>query len=266
MKAKGFALVGVLWTIALLGTAVGLSVGAARVGSRAAANRIALLRGRWAADACLGIAAAWWGTPRWRDTVTIDLGRETRCAWHALDATARLDVNRAPREMLERLVDAEGVPSGIAARFLDTVLATRVRRPYRSVAELPSLPGYDGRLPSDLAVEGPGTINVNGANRAVLLALPGFGVEAADRALGARAGGGTIGSLDQLVALLSEAGQRNLTGHYAELAGLITFTPAQVVLSSDGWVGAPGSEPHQTIELVVVPLPDRLAVIRRRVS
>jgi len=37
MNARGFALIGVLWTVALLGTAVGLSLGAARVGTRAAA-------------------------------------------------------------------------------------------------------------------------------------------------------------------------------------------------------------------------------------
>jgi len=64
-----------------------------------------------------------------------------------------LDVNRASRDLLERLLDAEGVPSGCAQYFLDTVIAARGATPYRSLAELPVISGYGDLFARDLSFE-----------------------------------------------------------------------------------------------------------------
>ncbi len=247
----GFALITVLWLVTALSAVVGLSLAATRLGQRAALNRIALARGRWAAEACLAIAQARWGQHRLADTATIDLGRQTWCRWQVEDPTARVNVNTADAEILAWLT-----PSA------DSIVARRRAKPLADLGELPAL---DARL---VTVDGPGTVNLSAAPPAVLLALPGLTAEAVDRLLARRALGRPVASLDELAGLLSPSGRDVLLARYADLARIATFSAPQLTITAQGGIGgergAGSGTLRSTIEVVVVPLPERLAVIRRR--
>jgi hypothetical protein len=245
MTRRGFALLTVLWLITALSAVVGLALATTRLGQRTTLNRIALTRGRWAAEACLAIAQARWAQHRLADTATIDLGRGTQCRWRIEDPTARVNVNTTEREVLEQVV-----------RNADSIVA---RRRVRPLADLDEIPGLDQRL---VTVDGPGTVNLTAAPREVLIALPGMSAEAAEWLLARRAVGRPVGSLDELAGLLSPSGRAALLARYADLARLATFAPPQLRITADG--GGTGEPARSTIAVVVVPLPERLAVIRRQ--
>lgn len=253
---RGFALLAVLWVIAALSALVGLGLGALRVGAGASANRLELMRGQWAADACLAIAQARWVGHRLSDTATIALGRETSCAWRVEDPTARLNVNTAPREVLAALA--------LERRVIPSVMDSLVlHRPFQDTAQVRAIVGPDGALVGDLTVDGPGTIDLNRASPEIIEALPGLRAEAAEQLAEHRRLGRPVTGLDQLVSALPGS-RPALLAHYADLSALVTFAPPQFLITATGWVGGGGTALHATIEELVVPLPDRLAVIRRR--
>lgn len=235
----------VLWLITALSAVVGLALATMRLGQRTTLNRVALARGRWAAEACLAIAQGRWAQHRLADTATVDLGRGTRCHWHLEDPTTRVNVNTAERDVLERVTGN-----------VDAIIARRQVKPLANLAEID---GLDRAL---LTVDGLGTINLSAAPRDVLLALPGISPEAAERLLARRSVGRPVGSLDELAGLLSPSGRAVLLASYAELARIATFAAPQVKITAEGYVE--GEPPRATIDVIVVPLPERLAVIRRR--
>jgi hypothetical protein len=128
------------------------------------------------------------------------------------------------------------------------------------------LPTIDSSLLALLTVDGPGSVNANAAPAAILLALPGVSPEAVTRLLDRRALGRPYGSLDALAADLSPAARAQLLAAYADLSRALTFGAPQLLLTAEGWVASAGPPDglHATIELLVVPLPDRLATVRRR--
>ena len=79
-----------------------------------------------------------------------------------------------------------------------------------------------------------------------------------------RAAGRPVSGLDELAGSLSPAGHAVLMASYAELSRIIVFRSSHLVLTAHGWVESHGARPRATIELLVVPLPERLAVLRRR--
>jgi hypothetical protein len=168
-----------------------------------------------------------------------------RCAWHVEDPTARINVNTAEREVLERV-----------SRSADSIVA---RRRVRPVADLGEVPDLDRAL---VTIDGPGTINLSAAPRQVLLALPGLSPEAVERLLARREVGRPVGSLDELAGLLSPGARDVLLARYADLARLATFTAPQLKITAEGGSGT--ELPRATIAVLVVPLPERLAVIRRQ--
>ena len=258
MTRSGFALLAVLWVIVALTSIVALGVGGIRLGETTSANRLLLTRGHWAAEGCLGIAEGRWVAHQLADTATIDLGRRTRCAWRVDDPTARLNVNTMSTAILDRLADALGVTRGV----VDTIVA---HRPFQDAAQVRALVA-DSRLLPFLTVDGPGTVDVNAVPPEVLVALPGLGPEAVEVLAEGRRMGHPITSVDQLAS--ATPGERpTILAHYADLAALLTFAPPQLLVTASGWVEGAGSPAglHATIETLVVPLPDRLAVIRRRV-
>lgn len=256
MRRNGFALLAVLWVIAALSAVVGVGLASLRVEAGASGNRLELTRGRWAADACLAIAQARWVTQTLRDTATVDLGRGTRCAWRVDDPTARVNVNTAPPAVLERL----GVQLGVPQDEIDTILA---HRPYQDTAQLRPLTP-DARSLAFLTTDGPGTIDLNRAPPEVIMAIAGLGSEVLERLEEYRQIGRPLSSLDQLSSSLSSGGP-DLLANYADLSASVTFAPPQLLITAIGWVGQNGdADLHATIEELVVPLPDRLAVIRRR--
>lgn len=239
---RGFALLTVLWLIAALSAAVGLGLATTRLGQRTSFNRIVLSRARWAAEACLQIAAARWGAHELRDTGTVNLGRGTKCSWQVSDPGSRINVNSAPPDVLERLLDSATARQAIA------------RRPFASVEQV------DG---TDLiTVDGPGSVNLSSAPVRVMLALPGMTPEAAERILARRELGRPVTSLDELVGLLSPSARAALLEQYATLAAFASFAPGNLLIAAEGWVEGHG--PRAVIEILCVPLPDRLAIVRRR--
>jgi len=261
----GFALLAVLWTITALAAVVGLAMASTRLGHQTTANRILLARGRWTAEACLAIAQARWVQGKLADSATIDLGRETRCAWRVDDPTARINVNTAEREVIERLLSAVSFQPSAVDSLVRTLLDARRRTPLLDVSQLAAFPGHESRLTSFFSVDGPGTVNASAAPGPVLAALPGMTPEAVERLLARRALGRPIASLDALVADVSPPARAPMLARYPDLARLMTFTSPQLRLTGVGCV-EPRDGLRATVELLVVPLPERLAVIRRRIS
>jgi DNA uptake protein ComE-like DNA-binding protein len=251
---RGFALIAVLWLIAVLGTLVGLSMATTRLGNQTTTNRIVLTRGRWAAEACLAIIQARWVQRKFGDTASIDLGRGTRCQWAVEDPTARINFNTVDNEVLHAL--------GASDAFNEALADRRREAPFDDLGQLAELPGWDTSWASLGTVTGPGSMNLSAASRSVLSALPGLSPEAVDRILYRRSVGRAFTSLDALAADLSPPARAALLARYADLARIATFTAPQLVVTAQGWVQ--GQAPEASIESLVVPLPDRLAVVRRR--
>lgn len=245
---RGFALVAVLWLVAAVSALVGFEIAGARLGQLTSINRITLARGRWAADACLAIVQARWHAHRLTDTASVDLGENTRCHWHVDDPGARINVNTADPAVLARVFG----DSGLAQQFI----TARGSAPFASTLQLPA------EHRAQLTVDGAGTVNLNSAPATVLLALPGMSAEAVERIMSRRSMARPIASLDELAGLLSPPARAVLLEGYADLARIVTFSPAQLVIMAEGWVQTQNA--RATIEVAVVPLPDRLAVVRRR--
>jgi type II secretory pathway component PulK len=249
MNRRGFALIAVLWVVTALTAAVGLSLAVTRLEQQVTINRVTLTRGRWAAEACLAIAAARWTQGRLQETTTVDLGRDTRCGWRVEDPTAGLNVNTTDLEVLRNLLSVVRSPLSV-----DSLLRAR---PFASLEQV-----GDSAVRPFLSIDGPATVNLSAAPSQVLLALPGMTPEVVDRLLARRTLGRPYTSLDALAADLSPSARAALLARYADLARITTFTAPQLVVAATGWVE--GQRPRATIEVVVVPLPERLAVIRRR--
>jgi hypothetical protein len=242
-----------------------LGLATARLGGKATRNRILLARGAWAAEACVAITQARWHSHRFEPAPTaFDLGRRTWCRWTTEDPSALLDVNAADEDELRALLcpgECKQSP------MVDSVFARRRNRLFRSVEELRPLPGADSTALRFLTADGPGTVNVNAAPGEVLAVLQGMTPEAVEQVLSRRALGRPIANADELAALLSATAREVLLDHYAEFVRQTTFAAPQLRILTTGWVGEPEGEDHPlqaTIELLVVPLPDRLAVVRRR--
>lgn len=250
----GFAIITVLWLITALATIVGLSMTATRLGNQASANRIVLARGRWAAEACLAIVQARWTQQRLTDTATINLGRELRCVWTVQDPTAKVNLNTADPELLQSL--------GLSEPFVRALTERRRQAPIEDLAQLARLSDFDSVAGRVGTVIGPGSVNLSAAPRAVLRALPGLTPEAVDRILYRREVGRPIASIDELAAALSPPARVALLNRYSDLARLATFSAPLLVVRAEGWVE--GFALRATIELLVLPLPERLAVIGRR--
>jgi DNA uptake protein ComE-like DNA-binding protein len=250
----GFALITVLWLITVLATLVGISISEVRLGNQVSTNRIVLTRGHWAAEACFAIMQARWRQGKLSDTATIDLGRRVRCNWEFMDPTARINLNTADPEII-RAMDT-------STRFVQAVLDARRAKQFESVAQLANLPDFDSATSDLWTVDGPGSVNLTAASQRVLFALPGLSAEAVEKILYRRTVSRPYRSVDELGADLSPPGRAALLTRYADLARLVTFSTPQLVVTVTGWVES--HRPRSTIEFVVVPLPERLAVIRRR--
>jgi type II secretory pathway component PulK len=274
---RGFALLAVLWVVTALASLIGLGVGLLRLGQDVSFNRLALTRERWAAEACVAIAQARWDTDRFADTATIDLGRALTCTWRVEDPGGQVNVNTADPDVLKRFAANVGADPAVA----DTLVARRSSQVFQDTAELSTVPGMTPALLATLTVDGSGAISANAAPAPVLLALPGVTEEAAAALAAHRAFGRPLTSLDALAATLSPPAHQTLLARYADLARTLTFAPALLRMTAVGFLARPqavtGAGPaasespsrnlqglHATIELLVVPLPDRLAVVRQR--
>ena len=184
------------------------------------------------------------------------------CDWRVSDPTARLNVNAADSgELVAVLCARRGAVCPVGS-----ILARRRQSPLSDLAQMTGVAGVDTAVLRLLTVDGPGSVNVNAASSAVLLSLPGLSPEAAARLAERRALGRPITSLDALVSVLSSAARGMMVAQYADLARQVTFGPPVLLLTTRGWADGVGSAERlvATIEVLLVPLPTRLAVVRRR--
>lgn len=285
MSRRGFALLTVLWLVAALSAVGAAALTAARLGAGASRNRIALIRGAWAREACAEILLAHYATRGVVETVgTTDLGRGTWCQASVEDGGGRLDINRAPREMLRALLGSDSLTDALLD-WRDDDDVTRQDGAeaewYRSegrrlprngnladVAELELVRGFDharlGTLGPLITVRGGDQLDVNAAPAAVLATLPGFGAEAVALIVNRRDAGRPLGSTDELLSLLPPSARQPLLSRYQEYTLLAGYSPSRLVVRVEG--GVRGERAVSRARLTVVPLPERLAVTRREVE
>jgi type II secretory pathway component PulK len=239
---RGFALLAVLWVTVALAT---LSAGAAahaRLGQDGTTGRIAWLRTRWAAEACLAAARSTMEAalraggpfaPPPADTIVF--GNGVGCTAEALDPSTRLHADSASSA---RLV------------LLDSVLRAEERDPAIH---------RDAFLTHD----GDGRVNLNAAPREVLATLPGFGAEAVSVLDAERGWGRPFRDIDAFAARLSPGARARIEEHLPDLLSLVTFQPTSLVLRGYGW--QVGGRTGAVVEEVVVPAGTRIATVQRRV-
>jgi len=258
MSRRGFALLAVLWVLTALTALVGTGLLVARLGADTTRNRVLLARAEWAREACGEILQARFATdPSIRTIEPIDLGRGTWCRGTLDDPTAKLNLNTAEREGLVRLFAAVGVDSTIA----DSVVAFRRIGTIYDIRQFEDVDSAQAtRLSRFVTTRGTGVVNVNGAPPEVLRVLPGLGEEAVVVLMGRR-GVRPIMNADELSGALSRSSRALLLNNYAEFVRATVFSPPQLVATIEG--GVRGAPIVARATLTTVPVPGRLAVIRR---
>jgi general secretion pathway protein K len=184
----------------------------------------------------------------------------------ASDPDGKLNINSADEQELQRLFAALEINATKADSLAQTIadwrdpddlhrprgaersayLAVEApvlprNAPFRSVRELLDVMGITPAIYSKVApfltVSGTGQVNLNAAPRAVLLALPGIGDEAAAVIQNRRTGGKALASLNDLSDLLSTPAKALLQANVAELMIRASFETRELELISTGWTG-----------------------------
>jgi DNA uptake protein ComE-like DNA-binding protein len=258
MNRHGFTLLAVLWVLTALTALTGAGLIVARLGSDTTRNRAWLARAEWAREACGEILQARFATSRTvRGLGPIDLGRGTWCRASLDDPAARLNLNTAARNELALLLNAVGLSGGLA----DSVIAERRQG---TIYDLYQVRAFDSvaaaRLAPFVTTRGTGVINISAAPREILRLLPGMTEEAVVLILNRRSSR-PLQSVDELAGALSPSSRAILLANYAEFVRAAGFAPPQLIASVEG--GVRGTPIIARATLTVVPVPGRLAVIRR---
>ena len=259
MTRRGFALLAVLWVITALTAVTGGALLVARLGSETTRNRMLLARAEWARDGCGEILAARFAaTPAIREISPIDLGRGTWCRAWLEDPAAKANLNTLDRDALARLFVSLRVQRVLA----DSVFAQREQGTIYDLHQVNALDSATiERLMPFLTTRGTGVINVNAAPAPVLRLLPGMSEESVE-ILMSRRSNRPLQNADELAGALSLSARRVFLASYAEFVRSAVFAPPQLIAMLEGGVRGP---PMLTARatLTVVPVPGRLAVIRR---
>lgn len=258
MNRQGFALLAVLWLLTALTALGGAGMLVARLGHETTRNRVLLARAEWAREACGEILLARFAAdPRVRELPPVDLGRGTWCSASLDDPATRLNLNTAESERLHQLLTS----TRLAPALTDSVLALRRRM---TIYDLRQVPGVDSftaqRLASVLTTHGSGVVNVNSAPAEVLRTLPGASEELVLVVLGRRETR-PLTSTDELAGALSKSARAALLNNYAEFVRAAVYQPPQLLVRLSG--GVRGTPIVARANLTAVPVPGRLAVIRR---
>ena len=206
------------------------------------------------------------------------------------DPDAQLDLNRASEDQLRHLFAALRIDAAQADRAVDGILDWRdaddlprlhgaerdaylrlgsavlpANGPFTSVGELPQVIGvtqaiYE-RVRPYMTVAGSGMVNVNVAERPVLLALPGFGEEAASAVLALRSRGGRVDNIEALASTLSPGARDRIVQALPQLMRAATTYTGELLVTSEGWL--PDGIAHARVEALVVRDPFVRVVWRR---
>jgi len=283
MTRRGFALLTVLWLIAGLGAITAASLAVARVGAGASRNRILLIRAAWARNACEEILLARYAERGRVDPLdSTDLGGGAWCDAVVEEAGTRLDLNRAAPEALGKLLGSDSLADALldwrdpddaprphgAEREWYAARGRRAPRngPLAEPAELRWVRGFDSatvrRLEPLLTTSGEVAVDLNAAPAEVIASLPGLDAQAVAMILARRAAA-PLRSTEALLALLPQPSRTALLGRYQEFSGRAAYGTGRVLLRVRGAAGRPSLVADE--RLTVVPVPGRLAVIRREV-
>lgn len=283
-RRRGFALPVALWVVVAMGAVAAGSLHAARLVHTAIENRIVLARAGWARDGCVELLLL-----RYRSEVpaagmdSVDLGRTAWCRAAVTDPSTRINVNLASRSVLSRLLgsdslaqalidwrdpDDEPGPGGAEREWYRAAGRRGPRNaPLQDLAELRGIRGFEGldegRLSELLTLEGDGAVNLADASVQVLAAA--MDVEGAALASmeQARREGWRAESVADLIARMPASAQPQLEGRLPELEAGMVVRPSRLVVLAEGRVGS--SPLRAWARIVAVPLPERLAVVRRTI-
>jgi len=258
MNRRGFALLAVLWVLTALTALTGAGLLVARLGSETTRNRILFARAEWAREGCGEFLLARFAIdPTIRSLGPIDLGRGTWCRASLEDPAGGLNLNTADRQALVQLFKAVGVPQALAESVM-------VRRAGGTLYDLRQVPGLDSTIAAHLTpfvtLRGTGVVNVNAAPPEVLRTLPGM-TEESVFLLASRRALRRLHNADELAGLLSPSSRTVFLGSYAEFLRGAVFDPPQLIVTLEGGIRGPPIVARAT--LTAVPVPGRLAVIRR---
>lgn len=298
---RGFVLLAVLWVlVGLAGLGLALSL-AGRDAIGATQNRVSLARAHWLAEGCVSVvravAAAELSDPTradvaWRtiDEVVADsrpLTGNAGCDLSVRPAGTTLNVNTADATQLRRVFLALHVMPMSADSLVDAMLDWRdpddeprpngaERAWYRArqrftprngpitdVGELARIRGLDqlSGVDSLFGVE-PGRIPLGRAPRAVLIALPGFTDELAERIADLRERRALPADLLTLAGALSPSARDSLSARYAEVVSLVTIEPDVWIVTARARDAA--SPAIATVEVRLARAGARTAVLRHR--
>lgn len=285
MSRRGFALLTVLWLLALLGMLAAACAALARRGAETTHNRAVLTRAGWALEACVEILLARYADdPTAHSVDTVDLGREAWCRLSLEDEAAKLDLNLADERALrvvlgsDSLVDAlmdwrdaddQPRPLGAEAGWYRTEGRRLPRNaPLADVAELAYLRGFDSasvmRAESFLTSSGREQINLNTAPSTVLATLPGASDEMVGVVLRRRVLGRPLANAAELLSLLTPPARESIENRYDDFLARAIFETQRLSATAEG--GVRGSRLVSRARLTLVVAPGRLAVTRRAVE
>jgi general secretion pathway protein K len=201
-----------------------------------------------------------------------DSARLGPAAWYQVTLTdlgGQININRVVEDDLRRFLTAHEVDAAVAEGIAESILDWRdpddFRRlrgaeredymkagarelprngPFESVDELRFVQGMTpallARLRGELTIFGGGQINLNVADRAVLLSLPGITPLAADLIVRFQRSGRLIQTMQQLTDLLPSEARAAFERSLPELLPRVTFDTHEVLATSDGWLtGSP---------------------------
>jgi general secretion pathway protein K len=216
---RGMVLVAVLWSIALL-SALAM---AASVTFRGFAGVMVVERDRLQADALLtagletaaGIIDTLGDTPLAEIETSVTLGTGA-VRLRLNDEGGRIDIGRAPLELIASMLRAVGAPQAVADDLARSIVERRksgrpadattaaTAAPFSDLAQLASIPGMSPDWIAALAplatVFGGDTVNPLTAPPGVIAALPDLDADRIDAFLKARRGGANADALVQMIA------------------------------------------------------------------
>jgi DNA uptake protein ComE-like DNA-binding protein len=253
LTRRGFTMLTVLWVLGGAGTVVAVSMIAGRNGLGAARNRVEWQRARWRALGCARRAQSAIGaelggarTPErgasvWQAlNVAIDSSPTIAGCTVTLEAAgAKLDVNGASVEQLERFFAAVQLPEDVPQLAAD-VAAARDSTPFADVKDLRrarstvAWSDYD----SLLSVE-PGRVALSAAPSVVLQSIPGFTPEIAGAVVTNRVSHGPVSELNEVAGLVSRASATELEERFQDAVRVATANPDAWILRSVAYSGVP---------------------------
>jgi type II secretory pathway component PulK len=130
-------------------------------------------------------------------------------------------------------------------------------RELRFVRGFAAVPGIDTLLSAE-----PGRVAITHAGPAVLASLPGFGPEAAARALDMRMRGARVADLAVFVGSLSPGARDEAMRRFSDLVGMAVTEPEAWIVAARGSVGVPAAV--SVVEVRLVRAGERAAIVRRR--